>query len=159
MSITQDVPITLLSAQQLAHYVEPTLPDPDVMILLPKLRSIRTVVDKMKNMNDSVRIMANMHGELQLKLETDIVSVAAFYRGLGHPTIEGGQQPSPDAQVEVAVRVNQLMRVLAAEKVNPNTVIMCVVEHRAIVFHALQNDSMDNLYLTYYMPILNTSSD
>jgi HUS1 checkpoint protein len=49
MVVVQEVPVDLLSAQQLAQYTEPHLEDPEVHIMMPPLKSVRSVVDKMKN--------------------------------------------------------------------------------------------------------------
>jgi hypothetical protein len=87
MSILQDVPVNMLSPSQIASFVEPLLPDPEVYIMMPPLKLLRNVVDRMKNIDDYLTIQANMAGEFTLKVETDMVSVATFYRNLDHPHI------------------------------------------------------------------------
>lgn len=44
----QDVPIKLESIRRLLEVAEPDLPPPDVKILMPKLRVLARVLDKMK---------------------------------------------------------------------------------------------------------------
>jgi HUS1 checkpoint protein len=87
MSILQDVPVNMLSPSQVASFVEPLLPDPEVYIMMPPLKLLRNVVDRMKNIDDYLTIQANMAGEFTLKVETDMVSIATFYRNLDHPHI------------------------------------------------------------------------
>jgi len=87
MAVQQDIPIKLLSASQLAQFNEPHLPDPEVYIMVPPLKLLRNVVDRMKNIHDYLGISANMGGELTLKVETDMVSIATFYTNLHHPQI------------------------------------------------------------------------
>ncbi len=87
MTVNHDIPINLLGPLQVAAFVEPTLPDPEVYIMMPPLKLLRSVVDHMKNLDDYLTMQANMAGELTLKVETDMVSVATFYRNLEHPHI------------------------------------------------------------------------
>ena len=87
MAVQQDIPIKLLSASQLAQFNEPHLPEPEVYIMVPPLKLLRNVVDRMKNIHDYLGISANMGGELTLKVETDMVSIATFYTNLHHPQI------------------------------------------------------------------------
>jgi len=54
---------------------------------MPPLKLLRNVIDRMKNIHDYFIITANMAGELTLKVETDMVSVATFYTNLDHPQI------------------------------------------------------------------------
>lgn len=55
--------------------------------MMPPLKLLRNVIDRMKNIHDYFIITANMAGELTLKVETDMVSVATFYTNLDHPQI------------------------------------------------------------------------
>lgn len=87
-SIIHDVPITLLSAQQLAQYTEPHLPDPEVHIMMPPLKVLRHVIDRMKNVADYLTISANMDGHLQFKVDPDMVTIITEFKGLEHPQIE-----------------------------------------------------------------------
>ncbi len=127
MTITQDVPITLLSAQQFASLTEPHLPDPKVHVLLPPLRVLRPVVDRMKNISEFLTISANMAGSLALKVDTDLASVATFYSNLEHPTIEGRSPPRRDEgrKCTIKVDVKKFARFLFSYQINPSNVICC----------------------------------
>jgi HUS1 checkpoint protein len=107
MTIMQDVPVQVLSPEQALQYQEPDLPEPDVRhlicfhcclkvclivlvqvyITMPPLKHIRTVIDRMKNLEQYLQLQANMAGELTLRVESEMVSVATFFRGLEHPMI------------------------------------------------------------------------
>jgi len=153
MTIIQDVPIVLLSAQQLAQYTEPQLPDPEVHIMMPPLKLLRHVIDKMKNVSDFVSIEANMAGKMTFKVETEMVTIHTNYENLEHPQIEGRSPPrvNPDQKAEVKVDIKKFAKFLYSYQVGPTNVICCIVEGRAIVLHVL----LDDLYLTYYVPVLN----
>jgi len=153
MTIIQDVPIVLLSSQQLAQYTEPHLPDPEVHIMMPPLKLLRHVIDKMKNVSDYVSIEANMAGKLVFKVETEMVTIHTNYVNLEHPQIEGRSPPrlNLDQKAEVKVDIKKFARFLYSYQVGPRNVICCIVEGRAVVLHVL----LDDLYLTYYIPVLN----
>jgi len=151
MKIVQDIPVAILTAAQLSQYTEPQLPDPEVYILVPPLRKLRNVVDRMKNIDNYLIINANMSGELSLKVQTESVSVATFYKNLEHPQIEGRSPPKldPHKEAEVKVDIRKFSRFLYSYQVSPTNVILCIVPERAIVLHVI----LDDLYLTYYIPV------
>jgi HUS1 checkpoint protein len=154
MTVNHDIPINLLGPLQVAAFVEPTLPDPEVYIMMPPLKLLRSVVDHMKNLDDYLTMQANMAGELTLKVETDMVSVATFYRNLEHPHIEGRSPPrhNPDQSASVKVDIKKFVKFLYSYQVSPQNVICCIVENQALVLHVL----LDDLFLTYYIPVLTT---
>jgi len=153
LNIIQDVPIIPLSPPQLAQYTEPRLPDPEVHIIMPPLKLLRHVIEKMKNVCDYLSIYANMAGDLTLKVSTDMVTIATCYKGLDHPQMEGRSPPrrNPDQKAEVKVEIKKFARFLYSYQVQATNVICCIVEGRAVVLHVL----LDDLYLTYYIPCLN----
>ena len=53
---------------------------------MPPLKTLRNVVDKMKNLSNHVIISANQSGEMKLRIETDLVNVATHFRDLQNPT-------------------------------------------------------------------------
>ncbi len=55
--------------------------------MMPPLKLLRHVIDKMKNVSDYLSIFANMAGELMFKVETDMVTIATMYKNLEHPQI------------------------------------------------------------------------
>ncbi len=87
MSVTQDVPISLVSATQFALLIEPMLPDPKVNIMLPVLKTLRPIIDRMKNISEFLHLNANMRGELSLKVDTNMVSIETHYKNLDHPQV------------------------------------------------------------------------
>jgi HUS1 checkpoint protein len=151
--INHDVPIRLLSAGQLEQLVEPDVPDPDVHIVMPPLKLVRNVVERMKNMSDVLTIEANMDGMLMLSIDTELVTVSTFYRNLIHLQIQGKPPPVRDASVRAQVKVDikKFSRFLASHLVNPSTVICSILPDRSLVLYVMVSD----LFITYYIPLLN----
>eukprot|EP01103_Thecamoeba_quadrilineata_P003734 TRINITY_DN13486_c0_g1_i1.p1 TRINITY_DN13486_c0_g1~~TRINITY_DN13486_c0_g1_i1.p1 ORF type:complete len:275 (-),score=36.09 TRINITY_DN13486_c0_g1_i1:6-830(-) len=152
MTIVQNVPITLLTAAQLAQLTEPHLTDPEVNILMPPLKLLKNAVERMKNISDCLIINANMAGQLTLRVETDLVSIATFFKNLQHPVLEGKSPPRPDPNqvAEVRVNIKKFSKFLYSHQVSPADVICCLVEGEALVTHVL----LENLFITYYIPVL-----
>lgn len=183
MTISQDVPVVVLPGTHMSSLSEPVLPNPDVHIFLPKLKALRGVVDHLKNLADSMTISANMAGELSLQVETSNVLINTTYTGLEHPTIDsqvsGAVPPAavsagaaaaaaglpsassspaavtkpPAAQsAKAKVDISKFARFLQCYQIQPNSVICCIVQSRSVVLHAV----LDDLYLTYYLPVLSS---
>ncbi|KAN0012563.1 hypothetical protein ACTFIV_004332 [Dictyostelium citrinum] len=146
--IFQDIPIVLLTAQQMAQINEPTLPDPLVHILLPNLKNLQKVIDKMKNISDCLKIMIAMNNRLSFEVETSSGSISTFYSGLDHPQF-GDHVLSPDLQATVCVDIKKFAKVLHIHQLKPSEVVLCLYE-RSIIVHVVLTDIM----ITYYLPVL-----
>jgi len=120
--------------------------------MMPPLKLVRNVVDRLKNISDYLVISANMAGLLKLSVELEMVTIATFYKNLEHPQIEGKSppRPNPEQTAEVKVDIKKFSRFLYSSQVSPNNVICCLVENRALVLHVL----VDDLYMTYYIPVM-----
>ena len=105
VTVTQDVPVTVLTGSQIREITEPQVPAPDVraspfaylfirqkvdvrvqvQIFLPQLKQLASVVERMTRVSDRLLLAANMSGELTLKVDSDVVSIATFYTKLSTP--------------------------------------------------------------------------
>jgi len=154
MKLTQDVPILPMSPEQMSNFIEPELPNPDIIIMMPPLKAMKNVIKRMKDLHKTLMIRANMNGELTLKVQTELVSIATFYRHLEHPQIDGGtRNEGPDTIASVQVDVTKFWKALYSYQVSPSHVICCIIEEVALVLHAL----LDDFFITYYIPIITAS--
>lgn len=106
----------------------------------------------MKGLADTLSIECNYDGTLKLGVVTDSAKITTVMNGLDHPRIEGYEGPERNADIWASVRVDMknFSRFLGASNIGPDHVICCVVVHKVVVMHVL----LDQLYLTYYIPIL-----
>lgn len=95
--------------------------------MMPVIKNLRFVIEKMKNLDDYVTIHANMGGELTFKVETEMVSLATFYRNLEHPTLPGRDPASLNKETHASCKVDikKFSRFLYCHQVNPQNVICC----------------------------------
>ncbi|XP_068252695.1 checkpoint protein HUS1 isoform X5 [Nyctibius grandis] len=83
--VTHDIPVGVIPRRLWNDFREPSVPDFDVSIYLPALKTMKSVVERMKNLSSSIVIEANLSGEMNLKIETDLVSVTTHFKDLGNP--------------------------------------------------------------------------
>uniref|UniRef100_A0A8C6QGY6 Checkpoint protein n=1 Tax=Nannospalax galili TaxID=1026970 RepID=A0A8C6QGY6_NANGA len=106
--VTHDIPIKVISNS--------------VSIYLPALKTMKSVVEKMKNISNHLVIEANLNGELNLKIETELVCVTTHFKDLGNPPSSSestSQDRRPEDMAEVHVDIKKLLQFLAGQQVTP----------------------------------------
>lgn len=99
--ITHDVPVQVIPTRDWAEFEIPRLPDFKSIISMPTLKSIRSLVEKIKNLASHVTFFCNNAGEIAMVVETDEATVASNYRNL-----EVHLDDPDDRNVEVSCRVS-----------------------------------------------------
>ncbi|XP_037389957.1 checkpoint protein HUS1 isoform X6 [Pygocentrus nattereri] len=122
--VTHDIPVDIIPRRLWHDFKEPTMPDFDVSIYLPPLKTMKSVVDRMKNLSNYLVVEANLNGEMNLKIETDLVSVTTHFRDLGNPPWGDNAVQSQSRDVETMaharVDIRKLQQFLMGQQVNPN---------------------------------------
>ncbi|XP_067341545.1 checkpoint protein HUS1 isoform X3 [Channa argus] len=126
--VTHDVPVDVIPRRLWHEFKEPNMPDFDVSIYLPPLKTMKNVVDRMKNLSNFLVIEANLSGEMNLKIETDLVSVTTHFKDLGNPpwgdaaSQDGSpaQSRDPEDMAEARVDIRRLQQFLMGQQVNPS---------------------------------------
>jgi HUS1 checkpoint protein len=86
--ITHHIPARVLSVQFVSTLKEPTLPPEDVHILLPSpSETLRAVSERYKSLSEKLFVMANMAGELKLRVEAEEVKVETRWSNLVNPPL------------------------------------------------------------------------
>ncbi|KAJ8406922.1 hypothetical protein AAFF_G00291980 [Aldrovandia affinis] len=152
--VTHDIPVDVIPRRLWQDFKEPIVPDFDVSIYLPPLKTMKNVVDRMKNLSQHLVLEANLNGEMNLKIETDLVSVSTHFKDLGNPSWgdDGSQGPSRDRAPEVMahtrVDIKKLQQFLAGQQVNPSKAMCNIVNKRMVHFILLHED----VSLQYFIP-------
>mmetsp|Transcript_53209 Transcript_53209/g.108570 ORF Transcript_53209/g.108570 Transcript_53209/m.108570 type:complete len:281 (+) Transcript_53209:91-933(+) len=155
MTVIQDVPITIISAEEQQNLMEPDIGEPSVRLISPPLKSLSNVIDRLKGLHDRVCIRANMAGELEVGVETEFVFMNNFWKDLEAPALDGQPPPAKDPSQKAAVVVDGAMlgRVLSSYQLRPNVTICCIVDrlgHKILVWHLFLGEDT----VTYYLPVL-----
>ncbi|XP_035508165.1 checkpoint protein HUS1 isoform X2 [Morone saxatilis] len=154
--VTHDVPVDVIPRRLWHEFKEPNMPDFDVSIYLPPLKTIKNVVDRMKNLSNFLVMEANLNGEMNLKIETDLVSVTTHFKDLGNPpwgddaSQDGGpsQSRDPEAMAQARVDIRKLQQFLVGQQVNPSKA-MCNIVHERVVHLILLHEDVS---LQYFIP-------
>lgn len=120
--IMHEVPMTLIPTREWSEFDIPSLSQHSRSISLPSVRSLRNLVDKIKNLSPSMTVYYNNVGELSLVVETDLATVSSQYRNLSVTKHPSNDAPTGDMEVEtedeVSCRINskQLAMLLASNQ-------------------------------------------
>lgn len=146
--VTHDVPVDVIPRKLWHEFKEPHMPDFDVSIYLPPLKTLKNVVDRMKNLSNFLVLEANMNGQMNLKIDTDLVSVSTHFKDLGNPP--WGDVSPRDSSVVAQVRldVRRLQQFLTGQMVHPNKALCNLVHHRLVHLILLHED----VSLQYFIP-------
>ncbi|XP_064362749.1 checkpoint protein HUS1 isoform X5 [Dromaius novaehollandiae] len=124
--VTHDIPVGVIPRRLWNDFREPSVPDFDVSIYLPVLKTMKSVVERMKNLSNYIVIEANLCGEMNLKIETDLVSVTTHFRDLGNPPWASDNECQSSARgrdlesmAEARIDIKKLLQLLAGQQVNP----------------------------------------
>ncbi|XP_041899382.1 checkpoint protein HUS1 isoform X2 [Corvus kubaryi] len=128
-----------------------------VSIYLPVLKTMKSVVERMKNLSNFIVIEANLSGEMNLKIETDLVSVTTHFKDLGNPpwASEDGCQSSAqgrdlESMAEACIDIKKLQQLLAGQQVNPTKALCNIVRKRIVHFILLHEE----VSLQYFIPAI-----
>ncbi|KAJ3638437.1 hypothetical protein MTP99_001801 [Tenebrio molitor] len=96
-----DIPVEVISRKHWNDYEEPRFNDFHVSIEMPNLKTIKTIVERMRNMSHSLIVSATKDGRLTLQIKTNIVTLSAHFPDLSIESFAIGQlQLTPDSQNE-----------------------------------------------------------
>ena len=154
-SVTHDIPVGIISQRLWPEYQEPTMLPHDVSICLPPLRLLKSVIERLKNMDGCLILTANSKGSLTLQVETDVVSVTTYFKDLENPVVEGsdsgmtagGGGQDPEQRVEVRLDIRRFLQFIAAQG-TPEKVICNLAGRRGIQLFVL----MDSVHIQYFLP-------
>ncbi|KFO33036.1 Checkpoint protein HUS1 [Fukomys damarensis] len=98
-------------------------------------------------------IEANLNGELNLKIETDLVCVTTHFKDLGNPSLasdDASRDRDPAEMAEVHVDIRKLLQFLVGQQVNPTRALCNIVSGRVVHLDLLYED----VSLQYFIPAL-----
>ncbi|KAF5272405.1 hypothetical protein FQA39_LY07873 [Lamprigera yunnana] len=81
--VVHDIPVEVILRQNWDEYAEPIFNNFHVSIEMPNLRTIKNIVERMKNMSNLLTVSATKNGRLTLQIKTNVVRVSAYFSNLG----------------------------------------------------------------------------
>ncbi|OXB70473.1 UNVERIFIED_CONTAM: hypothetical protein H355_012539 [Colinus virginianus] len=155
--VTHDIPVRVIPRRLWNDFKEPSVPDFEVSIYLPLLKTMKSIVERMKNLSNCIVIEANLSGEMNLKIETDVVSVTTHFKDLGNPPWASEDECHSSARgrdlqsmAEARIDIKKLQQLLAGQQVNPTKALCNIISKRIVHFILLHED----VSLQYFIPAL-----
>ncbi|XP_071103105.1 checkpoint protein HUS1-like [Haliotis cracherodii] len=159
--VTHDIPVHVVPRRHWQDFDEPEMPQFDVSIAMPPIKLLRNVVDKMKNLSNSMVLSANQNGEMRLSVETDMVSISTHFQDLHNPTwrrdADNASQMSQHDKnekefFEAKIDIRRFAQFLSGQQVNPTRVICNIVDKRIVHIFMMHED----VSLQYFMPAISS---
>ncbi|XP_017785273.1 PREDICTED: checkpoint protein HUS1 [Nicrophorus vespilloides] len=89
-----DIPVDVITSDEWGDYSEPSYNDFHVSIQLPNLKTIKNIVERMKNISTNLIVSATESGKLILKVKTPMVSLSANFPNLSVESFAVGHIPT-----------------------------------------------------------------
>jgi HUS1 checkpoint protein len=108
-TVTQEIPIRVLSASSVESIHEPRVREPDAHVLLPSLVQLKALSDRFTKLAAAtasgnatsaltnpvnapkLELSANMHGSLKLSISTETLNISSLWTGLSNPELDPSQ--------------------------------------------------------------------
>uniref|UniRef100_A0A8C5QSS1 Checkpoint protein n=1 Tax=Leptobrachium leishanense TaxID=445787 RepID=A0A8C5QSS1_9ANUR len=95
-------------------------------------------------------IEANRNGDINLKIETDLVCVSTHFRDLSNPPWGNDAVRISNKMTAARVDIRKLLHFLAGQQVNPSKAICNIVHNQMVHFLLIHED----VSLQYFIPAL-----
>lgn len=154
-TVTHDLHVRVLSQHFISQITEPTIPDPDVVVMLPQLAQLSQISGSLKSLSDKLLISANLNGEFTIGISTPAVTTSTLFKGLVNPSLEVSEDPDEaqrqqerfndrDKDEFCRMKVDakdwcNLLRIGAVAK----RVIACFCKDHALVLYVYISDNED----------------
>lgn len=153
-----DVPVNVIPKRLWSDYKEPLVPQFDISVAMPPLKSLKTVTERLKNLGSYMELSANHHGDMRMRVETEQVTVSVNFKDLEvvHVVDNGSSQSQTQDRAlgrfyGAKVDIKNLLMFLSGQLVNPSRIICNIVENSAIHCFLIQED----VSIQYCMPVIN----
>nr|XP_002130439.1 checkpoint protein HUS1-like isoform X2 [Ciona intestinalis] len=155
--VTHDIPVSVIPSSLWGEYQEPEMPDFHVSLCLPPLKTVKHIVERLKNLSSYLTLSGNQEGDFALKVETELVSATTRFSDLEIPPYDpdgDSQAPSklwpPSEMASARIDVKKLLQFLAGQQINPYKVICNIVDQSAVHFFLVHDD----ISLQYFIPVV-----
>lgn len=148
-NVVHEVPVNIVPQRLWPDYQEPDMPDIDVSIFLPPLKQVKTIIDRMKSLDNYITLSANMSGELNIRIETSTVTATTYFKNLMNHKFCDDDELDKTVMYEARVDIKKLSHVLTGH-FNPIKVICNIVDGCGLQFFLLHQE----VSLQYYIPAI-----
>ncbi|XP_032812996.1 checkpoint protein HUS1 isoform X3 [Petromyzon marinus] len=155
--VTHDIPVYVVPRQIWCDYREPSMPDFDVGIYLPPLKTLKGFLERMKSFSNFVVVEANQKGEMNLKIETELLTVTTHFHDLGKaPWVSDGTQQrsgeerDPEEMASARTDIRKLLQFVSSQLMTPKKAVCNIVDNSLLHFTMFHEDHI----LQYFIPAM-----
>ncbi|XP_066249726.1 checkpoint protein HUS1 [Euwallacea similis] len=131
-----DIPVDVISRKHWGDYAEPSFNEFHASIQMPNLKSIKSIVEKMKNMSHCLVVRANRSGELTLEIKTNIIKLSAHFSHLNVHSFADGQLDSEAVEdgeaVSSIIDIKKFLTFLSGMQLNNCQAICNIVQGKMV---------------------------
>ena len=152
-SITQDIPVRVLSVANMAELEEPQGNAPDVFINIPAIHILRSMLERLKKLGPILTIGACNAGKLVLKTDSTLATIRLDIRDLHQPRyVDTHQGLDPEQFLEADVDIAAFAKILCADPVKPESIILCMFNepYPSVQVHCKTREQNS---LSFYVPV------
>ncbi|XP_049767403.1 checkpoint protein HUS1-like isoform X2 [Schistocerca cancellata] len=120
-----------------------------VSIDFPNFRILRTIAERMRNINLYLEVGANSLGTLVIETRTDIVRLRTQFNDLNINSTANAL-PDPEKIRSVRVDVRKFVQVLASEQLHPNKMQCDIADGRLLHLLVMHEDVTLHYFLSHY---------
>ncbi|CAM9361929.1 unnamed protein product [Discosporangium mesarthrocarpum] len=158
IDVVHDIPIRVMKASDIQYHSPPEVQMPQIQLELPRHRSLRTVIDRMKAIDKTVYVDADMGGQIVFRVEKTDATIKTYYTNLTPRFESMDEQQCRRNQASVKVDVKKLAAVLSVYSLRFDKAICCIIGGYSLVLHVILLPVGVGT-LTYYMPVMNAEGD
>ncbi|KAH8918004.1 hypothetical protein BT69DRAFT_1226123, partial [Atractiella rhizophila] len=156
--IVQDIAIKVLKPSEMNSFTEPLCPEPP---------SMKSVIERLKNLDGKIRIRMNRAGELRLKTVCDPAVIEVEWRGCNNPNLgaspsmenEAREEEPPNTFHSVSIASKNLARFLTSYAMG-KVCIACVCPGHSVIFYVYIGSFRNpGGIMTFYVPAFDDEDD
>ncbi|XP_055936529.1 checkpoint protein HUS1-like [Argiope bruennichi] len=144
--VVHDVPVLVIPRRLWEQFQEPSMIQFDVSIYMPSLKTVRSVVERMKNIGTFMTMFASSDGEIDLRCETDTVMITTHFKDLNLTSVSA--HTSEKIKAECRIDIRKFNQFLFGQQINPAKVVCNITNHQMVQFFLLHDD----VSIQYFLP-------
>ncbi|XP_034179274.1 hus1-like checkpoint clamp component [Osmia lignaria lignaria] len=144
-----DVPVRVIPRREWAEHQTPNIPEFNISVDMPRLKHVKHIVERMKNMSPTITLGADKSGGFVLQVETDSASISTHFQNLQVWSCSQEQ----DDKISVVIDVKKFYTFLSWDIVHPDSVKCNMLHERMVNLHL---HVADYLKIQYFIPSVAT---
>ncbi|KAF4613723.1 hypothetical protein D9613_008149 [Agrocybe pediades] len=156
--VTHDVKIEIMRPSEAEKMTEPLCPPAMAMIVMPDLEKVRTIVDRMRQIADTLIVQGSNNGKLVLAVKTDAVDLRTEWANCENVetdvALDPEEDPDPEKLHTIYVSAKSFYKFLTCHLVSTTTIVSICKNHCLIIYVYIGDTTDAGGVLTFYIPAI-----